>query len=126
MDVGEDKVELASRREHRSVWDIAAHYTNAFMRDVRELRVRIPSTWARATEHIEQMIAFARTLEDKGYGTGSRRGSTSTPAKSRTTGSLPGSTSKASGRERGSSRRPESAILRTSRSGAARRSARNA
>jgi cysteinyl-tRNA synthetase len=67
MDVGVDKVELASRREHRSVWDIAAHYTNAFMHDVRELRVRTPSTWAKATEHIEQMIAFARALEDKGY-----------------------------------------------------------
>jgi cysteinyl-tRNA synthetase len=67
MDAGEDKVELASRREHRSVWDIAAHYTDAFMHDLRDLRVRTPSTWARATEHIEQMIAFARTLEDKGY-----------------------------------------------------------
>jgi cysteinyl-tRNA synthetase len=67
MDAGEDKVELASRREHRSVWDIAAHYTDAFMQDLDELRVRTPSRWARATQHIEQMIAFAGTLEDKGY-----------------------------------------------------------
>jgi cysteinyl-tRNA synthetase len=67
MDEGEDKVERASRREHRSVWDIAAHYTDAFIHDLGELRVRTPSTWARATEHIEQMIAFARTLEDKGH-----------------------------------------------------------
>jgi cysteinyl-tRNA synthetase len=67
MDAGEDKVELASRREHRSVWDIAAHYTDAFVHDLGELRVRTPSTWARATEHIEQMIAFARMLEVKGY-----------------------------------------------------------
>jgi cysteinyl-tRNA synthetase len=67
MDAGEDKIELASRRERRSVWDIAAHYTDAFMHDLRELRVRTPSTWARATEHIGQMVAFARTLEDKGY-----------------------------------------------------------
>lgn len=67
MDAGEDKVELASRREHRSVWDIAAHYTDSFMQDLDELRVRTPSTWAKATEHIEQMIAFAGALEDKGY-----------------------------------------------------------
>jgi cysteinyl-tRNA synthetase len=67
LDVGEDKVELASRREHRSVWEIAAHYTDAFMRDLVELRARTPSTWARATEHVAQMIEFARTLEDKGY-----------------------------------------------------------
>src|SRR4051812_26158037 len=50
MDAGEDKVEFASRREHRSVWEIVAHYTDAFMRDLRELRVRTPSVWARATE----------------------------------------------------------------------------
>jgi cysteinyl-tRNA synthetase len=67
MDAGEDKVELASRREHRSVWDITAHYTDAFVQDLSELQVRTPSRWARATEHIEQMIAFAGALEEKGY-----------------------------------------------------------
>jgi cysteinyl-tRNA synthetase len=67
MDEGKDKLELASEREHRSVWDIAAHYTDAFMHDLEELRVRPPSVWARATDHVEEMIAFARALEDKGY-----------------------------------------------------------
>lgn len=67
LDAGEDKVELASKREHRSVWDIAAHYTDAFLRDLAELRVRSPAKWARATQHIEQMIEFARVLEENGY-----------------------------------------------------------
>lgn len=67
MDAGKDKLELASEREHRSVWDIAAHYTDAFMHDLEELRVRPPSVWAKATDHIEEMIAFARVLEEKGY-----------------------------------------------------------
>jgi cysteinyl-tRNA synthetase len=67
MDEGEDKLELASEREHRSVWDIAAHYTGAFTRDLAELRVRPPSAWAKATDHIQEMIAFARVLEEKGY-----------------------------------------------------------
>ena len=67
MDAGEDKVEAASIREHRSVWDVVAHYTDAFLRDLAELRVRPPTTWARATQHIEQMIAFARALEENGY-----------------------------------------------------------
>lgn len=67
MDAGEDKLELASEREHRTVWDIAAYYTGVFMRDLDELRVRPPSVWARATAHIGDMIAFARVLEDKGY-----------------------------------------------------------
>ena len=29
-DVGDDKLELAARREHRSIWEIAEHYTEAF------------------------------------------------------------------------------------------------
>jgi cysteinyl-tRNA synthetase len=67
MDEGDDKLELASKREHRSVWDIAAYYTGVFLRDLEELGVRPPSVWARATDHVEDMIAFARALEDKGY-----------------------------------------------------------
>jgi cysteinyl-tRNA synthetase len=67
MDEGEDKLELASQREHRSVWDIAAHYTEVFMHDLKELRVLPPTVWARATDNIEEMIAFAGVLEDKGY-----------------------------------------------------------
>ena len=37
MDEGEDKLELASEREGRSVSDIAAHYTDVFMQDYREV-----------------------------------------------------------------------------------------
>lgn len=67
MDEGEDKLELASEREHRSVADIAAHYTDVFLRDLQALSVRPPAVWAKATDHIEEMIAFARALEEKGY-----------------------------------------------------------
>jgi cysteinyl-tRNA synthetase len=67
MDEGEDKLELASEREHRSVADIAAYYTDVFLRDLEALRVRPPAVWAKATDHIEEMIAFARALEEKGY-----------------------------------------------------------
>ena len=67
MDEGEDKLELASEREHRSVWDIAAYYTGVFLHDLEELRILAPSAWAKATDHIEEMIAFAQVLQEKGY-----------------------------------------------------------
>ncbi|MBD0328961.1 MAG: cysteine--tRNA ligase [Thermoleophilia bacterium] len=67
MDEGEDKLELASQREGRSVWDIAAHYTDVFMGDLAKVRVRPATVWPRATEHVEEMIEFARALEEKGY-----------------------------------------------------------
>lgn len=67
MDEGEDKLELASRQEGRSVWNIAAHYTDVFLEDLEKLRIRPPTLWAKATDHVEEMIAFARVLEEKGF-----------------------------------------------------------
>jgi cysteinyl-tRNA synthetase len=67
MDEGEDKLELASREEARSVWDLAAHYTGAFLDDMAKLRVLPPAAWAKATDHIHEMVEFARVLEEKGY-----------------------------------------------------------
>ena len=67
MDEGEDKLELASQREGRTVWDIAAHYTDVFMSDLERLRFRPPTVWPRATDHIGEMVDFARALEEKGY-----------------------------------------------------------
>ncbi len=66
-DEGEDKVEAASRREGRSIWQIAEHYTTAFREDLDALRILPPTVWCRATEHIADMVAFAEKLESKGY-----------------------------------------------------------
>jgi cysteinyl-tRNA synthetase len=67
MDEGEDKLELASAQEGRSVWDVAAHYTEAYMRDLQALRTRPATVWPRATDHIADMIAFAEVLEATGH-----------------------------------------------------------
>jgi cysteinyl-tRNA synthetase len=94
MDEGVDKIELASEREHLSVWDIAAYYTDVFMHDLRRLRVSSPSVWARATDHVHEMIAFARALEDKGYTYVLNSGLYFDTANIPTTASSPGSTSR--------------------------------
>jgi cysteinyl-tRNA synthetase len=67
MDEGEDKLELASRREHRSVWEIAEHYTGVFKHDLERLRILEPSVWPKATDHVPEMIQFAQVLERNGY-----------------------------------------------------------
>jgi cysteinyl-tRNA synthetase len=67
MDEGEDKLELASQREGRSVWDIVAHYTEVFLEDLEKLRILSATVWPKATDHVEEMIEFARVLEEKGY-----------------------------------------------------------
>ena len=66
-DEGEDKMERAAERERKTVWDIAAHYTEAFERDLTRLNVLEPSIWCKATDHIQEMIDFTRDIEQGGY-----------------------------------------------------------
>ncbi|MBN1761197.1 MAG: cysteine--tRNA ligase [Chitinispirillaceae bacterium] len=66
-DTGEDKMEKGARREGKSVWDIAAHFTETFMEDIASLNILNADRWPKATDHIEQMISLVRTLEEKGF-----------------------------------------------------------
>ena len=65
-DEGDDKMELAANRAGKTIWDIAAFYTAAFKRDLAHLNIREPTLWSVATDHIQDMIAFARAIEDAG------------------------------------------------------------
>lgn len=66
-DQGEDKMEKGARREGKSVWDIAAHYTTAFMEDIDRLNIKQPATWCKATDHIKEQIAMIERIEENGY-----------------------------------------------------------
>jgi len=64
-DAGDDKMEAAAARASKSIWEIAAFYTEAFKTDLKRLNVREPTLWSTATDHIQDMISFARIIEDK-------------------------------------------------------------
>jgi cysteinyl-tRNA synthetase len=66
-ELGEDKLELAAARERRSVEELAKHYTEAWLTDLGLLNVLPADAYPRATAYVEDMIEFARVLEDKGY-----------------------------------------------------------
>jgi cysteinyl-tRNA synthetase len=66
-DEGDDKLELASRRDGRNAWEIAEHYTRAFKEDVERLRILEPDVWCKATDHVAEMIRFAATLDETGW-----------------------------------------------------------
>lgn len=66
-DDGEDKMVKSSREKKQSVWDIAEFYTKAFFEDTDRLNILRPTVSCKATEHIGDMIALIRTLEEKGY-----------------------------------------------------------
>jgi cysteinyl-tRNA synthetase len=64
---GEDKMVASSRRTGKTVWEIAEFYTKAFLRDFAALRCRMPSVLCKATDHIAEMIALIRRIEEKGF-----------------------------------------------------------
>ncbi len=66
-DEGEDKLEVGARREGRTPWEIARFYEDYFFRSLDEYNVQKPTIICRATEHIEDMIALVRKLEERGY-----------------------------------------------------------
>ncbi len=66
-DSGQDKMELGAAREGKSAWDIAKFYETKFFEDFDSLNCARPTVTARATEHIKEMIALVKTLEEKGF-----------------------------------------------------------
>lgn len=64
-DAGDDKMEAAAAREAKSIWDIAAHYTEAFQTDVARLNITPPAEWTVATDYVPQMIEFAKAIADR-------------------------------------------------------------
>jgi cysteinyl-tRNA synthetase len=66
-DTGEDKLEKGARREHKSVWEIAEHYTQAFKEDIQTLNIIPPNIFCKATDNIPEQIALVQVLEKKGF-----------------------------------------------------------
>jgi len=66
-DIGEDKIIVGAKREKKTPWEIAEYYTKAFKDDIKELNILEPDVWAKATEHIKEMIELIRILEKKGF-----------------------------------------------------------
>ncbi len=66
-DEGEDKMLKGARREHKTVMEIAAFYTDAFFDDCRKLNIKKPDVVEPATHCIEDYIRIITKLMDTGY-----------------------------------------------------------
>ncbi|MEL7649791.1 MAG: cysteine--tRNA ligase [Sedimentibacter sp.] len=66
-DEGEDKMLKGAKRENKTVWEIAQHYTDAFFSDIEKLNIKKADVVAKATDYIEEYIEFIKGLESKGY-----------------------------------------------------------
>jgi cysteinyl-tRNA synthetase len=66
-DTGEDKMEQGARRTGKTAWEIAQLYTDAFIDDMARLNMEMPSVLCRATDHIQDQIAFIADIEKNGF-----------------------------------------------------------
>ena len=67
-DTGEDKMELAAKKQQKSPYEIAAYYTDVFFKDIAALNIGKPEIIAKATDHIQDMIEYVQKLVELGYG----------------------------------------------------------
>ncbi|MFZ2126381.1 MAG: cysteine--tRNA ligase [Candidatus Microsaccharimonas sp.] len=66
-DRGEDKLEKGARREGKTAWEVAAFYTEDFMKGIERLGLIMPTHITKATDYIDQQLALVRTLKEKGF-----------------------------------------------------------
>jgi cysteinyl-tRNA synthetase len=65
-DEGEDKMEVAARKSGRRAADVAAEYTEQWLRDRRRLNCIDPEWICKASEHVPEQIEMIQLLEAKG------------------------------------------------------------
>jgi len=66
-DSGEDKMVLSAEERGKSVLEVADFYTKAFFNDTDNLKIRRPDIICKATEHIGDMIALIKRIEEHGF-----------------------------------------------------------
>ncbi|MBW2660880.1 MAG: cysteine--tRNA ligase [Deltaproteobacteria bacterium] len=66
-DAGEDKLEVKSRKEGKSPWEIARYYEEYFLATLEKMNIQPCHTLCHATEHIDDMIELVKRLEEQGY-----------------------------------------------------------
>ena len=66
LEQGEDKVIAAARAAGKSAREIAAFFTEAYFRDCRRMAFLPADAYPRASEHVPEMIALVRALEERG------------------------------------------------------------
>jgi cysteinyl-tRNA synthetase len=66
-DTGEDKVEKAAQKEHKTAKEITKYYWKIFRQDFKKLNIIEPNVWPKASDHIKEQIDLIKKLEKKGY-----------------------------------------------------------
>jgi cysteinyl-tRNA synthetase len=63
---GEDRLEHEARKTGRSAYEIAAYYTDRYLKDSAEMNILPPQLNPKATDHIPEMIMMTEQLVERG------------------------------------------------------------
>lgn len=66
-DSGDDKLEKGAKREGISAWAVADKYIEIINNESKQLNLITPSHMPRATDYIDQQVAFVNKLKEKGF-----------------------------------------------------------
>ena len=66
-DDGEDKMAKTAREQKKTPWEIAAFYTEQFLKDIDRLNIGRPEVICKATDHIREMIDYVVALVERGF-----------------------------------------------------------
>ena len=67
VDIGEDKMEAAAKREKKDPWSIAEFYIEVFLEDSKKMNFEEPMVRPKATDHVNEMIELVQKLIENGY-----------------------------------------------------------
>ncbi len=66
-ETGEDKMEIAAKREGKTAKEISHFYFDLFDKDLKKLNIKEPAIWSWATDHVREQIELIKKLEEKGF-----------------------------------------------------------
>lgn len=66
-DTGDDKMLKGAEREHKTVYELASYYTNAFFDDFEKLNITKPAVIEKASDHIKTYQNMIQKMLDNGY-----------------------------------------------------------
>ena len=66
-DEGEDKMAKSAREQHKSVYEIAKMYTEAYQKDFKKLNIEDTEYLVKATDHIKEMEEYVKEIIKNGY-----------------------------------------------------------
>ncbi len=66
-DTGDDKIRSESQKEHKGMRELTDFYSKKFLEDIGQLNVLAPSATPKPSEHINDILALIKRLEEKGY-----------------------------------------------------------